>query len=315
MLPALIGPTAAGKTEAAIEIARRVGAEIVSVDSMLVYRGLDLGTAKPTPAQRSSVPHHLLDLAEPSERFTVARYQRLGREALARIERPLLVGGSGLYLRALVDDLELPPEHPPTRAELEAEARVGGAGRLRRRLAGLDPAAAGRIEPGNLRRTIRALEVAAVSGRTFSSFATAWETYDAARLRAAGITMPAAARRTRIEHRVHAMLDAGWLDEVRGLVERGLARWLTSSKAIGYEELARHLAGELTIDEAVARTIGRTVELARRQLAWFRKDPRIRWFESDAGASAVVDEVLAYLWPDADQEVGASVGGLRDLRR
>jgi len=295
MLPALVGPTASGKTAAAIRIARELSAEIVSVDSMLVYRGMDVGTAKPTAEERAAVPHHLIDVAEPSERFTVARYQRLGRAAIERIQRPLLVGGSGLYYRALVDELEFPGEDPEVRRTLEAEARAAGAERLVARLAWLDPAAAARIEAGNLRRTIRALEVAAVTGRAFSGFAAAWGRFDPARTRAAGISMPPAARRARIEARVRSMLEAGWLHEVEDLVERGLGDWLTSSRAIGYAELADHLRGERSLDESIEVTVRRTVELARRQLSWFRRDPRIRWFEVTETAEEAVDGVLAYL--------------------
>src|SRR4029453_6274856 len=220
-LLALVGPTAAGKTEAGIAVAELLGAEIVSVDSMLVYRGMDIGTAKPTAAQRARVPHHLLDAAEPSETFSVARYQELAREAIAGIRgrgrRVLLVGGSALYERAVVDDLGFPGTDAGTRRRLEAEAAVVGAAGLHERLAASDPAGAARIEPGNVRRTVRALEVARLTGQPFSSFAGGWETYEAHRVRAAGISMLGPVLRTRIEARVAEMLERGWLDEVRGL--------------------------------------------------------------------------------------------------
>ena len=299
-LLALVGPTAAGKTEAGIAVAERLGAEIVSVDSMLVYRGMDVGTAKPAPEQRARVPHHLLDVAEPSEPFSVARYQGLAREAVAEIRsrrrRVLLVGGSALYERAVVDDLGFPATDPVTRRDLEAEAAVVGAAGLHERLAAADPAAAAKIEPANVRRTVRALEVAELTGQPFSSFAGGWEVYEPDRVRAAGISMPAPVLRTRIEDRVAEMLERGWLDEVRGLVERGFGAWLTSAQAIGYAELARHLAGELTLDAAIAGTVKRTRALARRQLAFFRRDPRIRWFEAGgAGAEPLVEDVIAHL--------------------
>ncbi|HEX2372333.1 MAG TPA: tRNA (adenosine(37)-N6)-dimethylallyltransferase MiaA [Solirubrobacterales bacterium] len=307
-LLALVGPTAAGKTEAGIAVAELLGAEIVSVDSMLVYRGMDVGTAKPTAAQRARVPHHLLDVAEPSEPFSVARYQELAREAIARIRgrgrRVLLVGGSALYERAVVDELGFPGTDAGTRRGLEAEAAVIGAAGLYERLAASDPAAAARIESGNVRRTVRALEVARLTGQPFSSFAGGWETYEAHRVRAAGISMAGPVLRTRIEARVAEMLELGWLDEVRRLVERGFGSWLTSAQAIGYAELARHLAGELTLDAAVAGTVKRTRALARRQLAFFRRDPRIRWFEAgEAGAEPLVEDVVVYLseaWETAD---------------
>lgn len=299
-LLALVGPTAAGKTEAGIAVAERLGAEIVSVDSMLVYRGMDVGTAKPAPEQRARVPHHLLDVADPSEPFSVARYQGLAREAVAEIRsrrrRVLLVGGSALYERAVVDDLGFPGTDPDTRRDLEAEAAVVGAAGLHERLAASDPTAAAKIEPGNVRRTVRALEVAELTGQPFSSFAGGWEVYEPDRVRAAGISMPAPVLRTRIEDRVAEMLERGWLDEVRGLVERGFGAWLTSAQAIGYAELARHLAGELTLDAAIAGTVKRTRALARRQLAFFRRDPRIRWFEAgEAGAGSLVEDVIAHL--------------------
>jgi tRNA dimethylallyltransferase len=295
-LLALVGPTASGKTEAALAIAPHLGAEIVSVDSMLVYRGMDVGTGKPTAEQRAAVPHHLLDLAEPSERFTVARFQELARGVLRSVARPLLVGGSGLYLRAVVDDLAFPPEDPVVRASLEAEADDLGAEALYRRLAEMDPVAAARIEPGNVRRIIRALEVTAISGASFSSFAASWDRYDGDRVRPAGIRMDREAQRTRIAERVLAMLENGWLVEVQVLMDRGFGAWLTASQAIGYAELAEHLDGRLSLDEAAERTVKRTRELARRQMAWFRRDPRIRWFDAGAGgAPEVADDIRAYL--------------------
>jgi tRNA dimethylallyltransferase len=296
MLLALVGPTASGKTHAGIALAESLAAEVISVDSMLVYRGMDIGTAKPTPAQRARVPHHLIDLAEPSERFTVSRYQREARSVLSRVERPLLVGGSGLYFRAVVDDLAFPPEDPDVRKALESEVRALGATSLYARLRDLDPIAAGKIEPGNARRTVRALEVAAATGSRFSAFADAWERYDPDKVRAAGIEMDRAVLAARVEARVLAMVEEGVLGEVRALLDRGFGAWLTSTQAIGYAEFAQHLGGRLSIDEAVERTVRRTRHLARRQLAWFRRDPRIRWFAAGAeGALERVPAVRAYL--------------------
>jgi tRNA dimethylallyltransferase len=292
----LVGPTASGKSDVALVLAERLEAEIVSVDSMLVYRGMDVGTAKPSREQRLRVPHHLIDLAEPSERFTVARYQGCAHRALERIGRPLLVGGSGLYFRAIVDDLSFPPEDPAVRASLEAEADDLGADELYRRLAETDPVAAARIEPGNVRRIIRALEVTAISGAPFSSFAASWDRYEEDRVRAAGIRIDRSVLARRIGDRVLGMLRAGWLDEVRLLLERGYGGWLTATQAIGYVELAEHLEGRLSLDEAAERTVKRTKELARRQMSWFRRDPRIQWFDVGAdGAIDVTDEIGAYL--------------------
>ena len=296
MLRALVGPTASGKTETGIALATRFGSQIASVDSMLVYRGMDVGTAKPTPEQQRRVPHHLIDLADPAERFTVARYQRAAHDVLERDPDPLLVGGSGLYFRAVVDRLRFPPEDPAVRASLEAEADALGAEELYARLSAADPVAAARIDPANVRRTIRALEVSTITGAPFSEFAAAWEVYDPAAVRVAGVRLTTAALDARVRARVAGMLEAGWLDEVRDLVERGFGGWLTSSQAIGYAELATHLDGRLALDEAMERTVKRTKELARRQVAWVRRDPRVRWFDADdTGATAVVDDVAAYL--------------------
>jgi tRNA dimethylallyltransferase len=299
-LLALVGPTASGKTEAGIAIAEALGAEIVSVDSTTIYRGMDVGSAKPTPEQRARVPHHLVDVADPDERFTVAEYQRLARPAIegirARRRRVLLVGGSGLYFRAVVDGLSFPPTDAAVRAELEEEAAAAGSARLYRRLEALDPVAAGRIEPHNVRRTVRALEVATLTGRPFSAFAGDWERYPAERVRAAGIDVPREILTARIERRVREQLRRGFVDEVRSLLERRLARSPTARQAIGYAEVSRHLAGECSLDEAAALIVKRTKALARRQMAWFRRDPRIRWFPAaEGGAADVLDELVGYL--------------------
>jgi tRNA dimethylallyltransferase len=297
---AIVGPTASGKTELALTVAPRLGAEIVSVDSMLVYRGMDVGTAKPSIAERERVPHHLIDVVEPSEPFSVATYQRLACEAVsdvrARGRRPLLVGGTALYLRAVADDLAFPGTDASVRSALQDEASRVGAGAMHERLAATDPVAASKIDPRNVRRVVRAVEVTEITGRPFSSFASAWERYEPDRLRAAGLDVPREVLARRIEARVGAMLEAGFVDEVRGLVSRGFGAFLTASQAIGYAELARHLAGELTLEEAVAGTVKRTKALARRQVAFLRRDPRIRWFEvGEADALALADDVVEHL--------------------
>lgn len=297
---ALVGPTAVGKTDLSLALAEALDAEIVSIDSMLVYRGMDIGTAKPSAGERARVAHHLIDVVEPSEPFSVARFQSASRTAIQGIEArgraALLVGGSGLYFRSVVDDLELPGTDPATRSELEREAAALGPARMHERLAALDPVAAGRIEPGNVRRTVRALEVPAVTGRPFSTFALGWERFDPQAVRVAGVRMPRDVLRVRIVERIRGMLDAGWLDEVRSLVERGFGGWLTSTQAIGYAELARHLRGEMTLEGAVEATVKRTGNLARRQMAWFRRDPRIRWFEVDErGATEACEPIRAFM--------------------
>jgi tRNA dimethylallyltransferase len=278
---ALVGPTASGKTEAALRVAEALGAEIISIDSMLVYRGMDVGTAKPTAEQRVRIPHHLLDLVEPSEGFSVAAFQAAARDAAddvrRRGRRPLLVGGSGLYFRAVVDDLEFPGTDTGIRVTLEGEASVLGADRMYRRLWEMDPVAASRIEPRNVRRTVRALEVAAITGRPFSSYTAAWKTRAPDRVRAAGVRLTPEHLASRVERRVREMLAAGWLKEVEKLI-------------------TSHLEHRLSLEDAVQQTVKRTRKLARRQMAWFRRDPRIRWFDAgEEGASGVVDDVVAYL--------------------
>ncbi len=297
---ALVGPTASGKTEASLILAERLRAEVVSVDSMLVYRGMDIGTAKPTEGQRARVAHHLIDVVDPSEPFSVARYQELAAAAIAAIRgrgaRALLVGGSALYLRAAVEELAFPGTDADVRASFEEEATRVGALAMHGRVERADPVAAARIEPGNVRRSIRALEVMELTGRPFSSFATSWETFEPGRVRAAGVTIDRAILGRRIERRVQAMLEAGLLDEVRGLVDQGFGAWLTSAQAIGYAELSRHLAGELSLEDAIAATVKRTKALARRQMAFLRRDPRIRWFAaSENGAADVVDDIAEHL--------------------
>lgn len=298
-LLALLEPTASGKTDAAIAIAPQLGAEIISVDSMLVYRGIDVGTAKPTPAQRAAVPHHLVDVVDPAEPFSVSRYQRLARDAIASIRsrdrEPLLVGGGGLYVRAVADDLAFPGTDPRVRRLLEVEAHAVGAAGMHARLAELDPAGASGIASENERRTVRALEVAAVTGQPFSSFAAAWGRYPRERLVAAGVSIPREVLHRRIERRVLEMLP-GLLHETRALLERGAGTFLTAIQAIGYAESIAYLDGRIGEDEVVARMIRRTKALARRQLAWLRHDPRIKWFEAgEDGALGVAARMLAHL--------------------
>lgn len=285
-LPALVGPTASGKTGMALAIAPALGAEIVCVDSMTVYRGMDAGTAKPSSEERARVPHHLLDIADPGEPFSAAEFQRAARSAVAGIRArgrvPLLVGGSGLYLRAVADSLEFPPTDPAVRASLEREDPAALAGRLAR----LDPVAAGFIDPRNLRRVIRALEVVELTGRPFSSFRSAWERYEPS-LVAAGLRVPPEVLAGRIERRAREMLDLGLLDEVRALLARGYRDALTAPQAIGYREGVAHLDGALTREEMLEEIVRSTRRLARRQMSWFRRDPRVRWFDaSDAEAAA-----------------------------
>jgi tRNA dimethylallyltransferase len=291
---ALVGATASGKSALALAMARGDPAfEIVSVDSMQVYRGMDVGTAKPTPAERAEVPHHLLDVADPWEDYTVARYAAAAREAIAGIEgrgrRALLVGGTGLYLRAVVDDLAVPGQFPAVRAELESEADTAA---LHRRLVALDPVAAGRMEPTNRRRVVRALEVTLGSGRPFSSYGPGLEAYPPTRFALVGVALPHEVVARRIEHRYREQMAAGFLHEVRGLLAApgGMSR--TARQALGYAELIDHLTGERDLDEAVELAVRRTRRFARRQGSWFRRDPRIGWLHADADPAALLSALV-----------------------
>lgn len=278
----------------AVAVARALGdVEIVTVDSMQVYRGMDIGTAKPDLAARGGVPHHLLDLADPSEEWTVTRWLAAAREALAAIEgrgrRALLVGGTGLYFRALVDGLTPPGRYPQVRAELDADPDTAG---LHGRLAALDPLAAGRMLPGNRRRVVRALEVTLGSGRPFSSFGPGLDTYPAVPWRIAGLAPPREALAGRIARRWDGMLAAGLLDEVRTLAARpgGLAR--TARQALGYRELLAHLEDGVPLAAAGDEAVRRTRAFARRQRVWWRRDPRIAWYEVGDNPVAVTARLL-----------------------
>jgi tRNA dimethylallyltransferase len=275
-------------------VARRLeDIEIVSVDSMQVYRGMDIGTAKASPAERSAVPHHLLDVAEPSERFTVARFQAEARRAIDGIEerghRALLVGGTGLYLRALVDGLAVPGEWPDVRGDLETEAAATGTEGLYRRLAAVDPGAAARIDPANRRRVVRALEVTLGSGRPFSSYGPGLDAYPPTRFRMAGVWLPRAALARRIDARLRAQLADGFLDEALELEPRMSP---TAKQALGYKELLDHARGECTLEGAFEQSARRTREFSRRQRMWFRRDPRITWLGASDDPLALVPALL-----------------------
>ncbi len=311
---ALVGPTASGKSALALAVAEaadggdgRGTVELCSVDSMAVYRGMDIGTAKPPPDVRARVPYHLVDLVDASEPFTVQQFQAAAREALAGVtargHRALLVGGTGLYLRSVVDDLEFPGRFPVAadrlRAELEAAGAPGSPGetaalaRLHARLADRDPVAAGRIGPANRRRLLRALEVTEGSGRPFSSFGPGLESYPPSRVVLVGVRPEPAETDRRIADRVEAMMAAGLLDEVARLAAApgGLSR--TARQALGYRELLAHLEEGLPLEAAVAETVRRTRAFARRQWAWFRRDPRILWLRDGEDPVARIVGLLA----------------------
>jgi tRNA dimethylallyltransferase len=298
---AIVGPTASGKSALALEVARAMGdVEIVSIDSMQVYRGLDIGTAKPSVAERAAVPHHLVDVADPGDEWSVARFQREARAAIADVERrgrrALLVGGTGLYVQAVIDPLTIPPEDRAVRDELLARtATPAGLAAAYAELGRVDPEAAARIEPGNARRVARALEVLEITGRPFSSFGAGLQEFGPTvfPVRVAGVWLPRTVLNDRIERRFVHMREAGLVDEVRSLVARGqLSR--TARQAIGYREVLAHLDGEIPeLDDALEAAVVRTRQLARRQRMWFRRDPRIRWLGAPGNPCSVLPALLA----------------------
>ena len=292
---AIVGPTASGKSALALEVAGALGdVEIVSIDSMQVYRGLDVGTAKPSRAERAAVCHHLIDVADPDDEWSVARFQREARAAVAEIaqrgHRALLVGGTGLYLQAVIDPLNFPPEDRAVRDAILARTDDTYAELTRR-----DPDAAATIEPGNTRRIARALEVIEVTGRPFSSFGRGLHEFGATVFPVAlgGVWLPRAVLNERVLRRVHAMRDAGFVEEVRELRTRGaLSR--TAAQAIGYREVLAHLDGdEPSLELALDAVVARTRRFARRQRMWFRRDPRIRWFGTAGNPCTLLPALLA----------------------
>jgi len=289
----VVGPTASGKTALAIELAVEAGTEVVSADALMVYRGADIGTAKPTAEERRGVPHHGLDLIDPGEEADLAGWLAAVRAALAACEvrgvPAVVVGGTGLYVHALVDDFELPGTFPEVRAELDASQEEASA--LHARLAALDPVAAGRMEPGNRRRVVRALEVCLGTGRRFSSFGPGVAAFPAtSRFRLVGLAVEPERLARRIEGRVAAQAAAGLVEETARLLATpgGLSR--TCRQGLGYKEVLLHLEEGLPLEAALALDMANTRRFARRQRAWFRRDPRIRWLE-------VEDEPLAALGP------------------
>jgi tRNA dimethylallyltransferase len=282
-LVALVGPTATGKSALAVELAGWLGGEVVNADSMQLYRGMDVGTAKPTGVERRGIPHHVLDVWEVTERASVAEYQRLARAAvedvLSRSRVPLLVGGSGLYVRAVVDELDFPGTDPELRARLEAELTAHGAPALHTRLSDVDPVAAAGILPSNGRRLVRALEVVELTGRPFAAtLPTPAVRYDTVQ-----IGLDRADLDQRVRARVDRMWAAGLVAEVHALEGRGLRDGPTASRALGYQQVLA--LGDT--DRARAETVRATRRFVRRQRSWFRRDPRVHWL--DAGAPDLVD--------------------------
>jgi tRNA dimethylallyltransferase len=297
----VLGPTASGKSDVAMALAsdRSLALEILAVDAMQVYRGMDIGTAKPTVEERSLVDHHGIDLVDPDEDFTVTQYVAAATSALQEIadrgHRALLVAGTGLYLRALTDPMEIPGVWPELRAALEARAEAEGSAALHEELIALDPAAASKMEPSNARRVVRALEVCLGSGRPFSSYGPGLDQYPPVPFVMVGLRWERAALAARIEARVHRMMREGLLDEVRRILTRFPNLSRTARQALGYKELIDHLEGRCSLAEAVDQVILRTRQFAVRQERWFRRDPRIVWVDVRANPVAEVVPVMREL--------------------
>lgn len=281
----LLGPTAVGKTEASLSLAERIGAEIISADSRLLYRGMDIGTAKPTAEERARVPHHLIDVSEPDDVWSLARYLEAARQAIAQIHArghlPLMVGGTGQYIRAFLEGWQPPRVRPDPRlrAALESWGEQIGAQQLHARLATIDPQAAARIQPQNLRRSVRALEVIFTTGRLFSAQQRSGTS--PYRLCVLGLYRPRPELYARIDARVEAMFAAGLVEEVQHLLAQGYSPDLPSLSAIGYRQVIQYLQGEISLEEAKAQMRRLTRRYVRQQSNWFRQDdPRIHWFRA-----------------------------------
>jgi tRNA dimethylallyltransferase len=291
---AVVGATATGKSGLAIALARALAGEVVNTDSMQLYQGMDIGTAKEPETAWQGVPHHLLDIWPVTRTANVADYQKLARAAIdgiiARGRVAVLAGGSGLYVRAALDDLHFPGTDGDVRARLESELAVVGAAILHARLAELDPDAAAAILPSNGRRIVRALEVIELTGQPFSATMPAYDqTRPAVQL---GLTLPRPQLDQRIADRVDRMWQAALETEVKDLVQLGLRDGKTASRALGYQQMLRHLDGELTLDEAREETVKATKRFARRQESWFRRDPRVRWLDASQPPQALLAEAL-----------------------
>jgi len=295
---AVVGPTASGKSSLALGLAERVSSvELVSVDSMQVYRGMDVGTAKPTPGEQAAVPHHMIDVLDPHEECSVAWFaeqaRAVSRDLATRGRTKVLVGGTGLYHRAVVDDLDIPGQFPEVAAELESEPDPAV---LHRRLTVLDPIAAGRIDPGNRRRLLRALEVTIGSGRPFSSSGAGLETYPATDVVFVGLDVDRGTLTERIERRLDRQMEEGFLDEVARLDARPDGWSRTAAQALGYRELLDVVHGCADLSTRLEEIRLRTRRFAVRQVRWYLRDPRIRWFE--ATSPELRDDVLEY-WGSA----------------
>jgi len=290
----ICGPTATGKSDLALEVAEKFNGEVINADSMQLYRGMDIGTAKLTIAQRREIPHHLLDILSVKEDASVAQYQSLARAAIDEIQSrgkvAIVVGGTGLYIKSIIDEMNFPETDPVLRKKLEDEAELLGTAELYSRLRLLDPEAAAAIEPGNTRRIIRALEVIEVTGKPYSANLpsdTSIRFPDALHI---GLAMERSSLAPRIEARVHRMFDQGLVDEVRMLVAQGLLEGTTAQRAIGYAQAIALIDGEISQSQAIEETIVATRQYVRRQETWFKRDQRIQWIGEDEPRLAFIEE-------------------------
>ncbi len=319
-LVAVVGPTASGKSDLGVSLALALGGEVINADSMQLYRGMDVGTAKLSLAERRGVVHHLLDVWDVTETASVADYQQRARAMVDTLRgsgaTPVLTGGSGLYVRATLDHLEFPGTDPGIRARLEDELARIGAGPMHQRLAAVDPAAAVAIHPSNGRRVVRALEVVEITGAPFSaSLPTRRDVYPSVQI---GLDVPRAALDTRIEERVERMWEAGLVEEVRGLLDAGLRAGVTASRALGYAQVLRLLDGGCTEEQAREETQRATRRFARRQETWFRRDHRIVWLRYDA--DDLLDQALTAIKNAAPPEAAPTTrelpfSSLREAKR
>ena len=290
----IVGTTASGKSSLAIELARhRSNVEIISIDSMAIYRGMNIGTATPTIAEQEEIPHHVINIVDPSDEFALPLFQLAVKKALKEItdrgNRAVLVGGTGLHVRSVVDRLEIPPRFLTIRDEIELVSETSF---LYRKLNDLDPTAAAKIEPENRRRIVRALEVTLGTGRPFSSFGPGLDVYPPSPFTQIGIRLPRDLNDLRIVDRYKKQIDDGFVEEVRNLVSDGRKLSKTASQALGYKQIISYIEGDNTLDEAIESAVSSTRRFARRQEKWFRRDPRIQWLDVKKDPLELLEEVI-----------------------
>ena len=292
----ICGPTATGKSDLALEVADSFNGEVVNADSMQLYRGMDIGTAKLSLSERKSIPHHLLDILSVSEDASVAQYQSLARAVIDEIRErgkaAVVVGGTGLYIKSIIDEMNFPETDPAIRKKLEDEAEIVGAAGLYARLKEVDPEAASAIEPANTRRIIRALEVIEVTGEPYSANLPSDSSLRYPEAHHFGLAMERSSLAPRIEARVHRMWEKGLVAEVENLISEGLLLGTTAQRAIGYAQVLSVLAGEITETQAIEETIVATRQYVRRQETWFKRDQRIQWIGEEVSRLSFIEEQL-----------------------